>query len=141
MASKKIAKHAHPAWGLLCIALGVYPVGVALGLIPHDASSVHAPPWVSFVAGLVFVIAGFMLIIGPNSRWNNLLAAIICTIFASIGIWVAAYSLPGSIEGGIPFLPAETNNKIGRWMFGAGAMVCGLISLQALRMFFRIQSK
>jgi len=50
---------------------------------------------------------------------------------------VAVAAPPGSIAGGIPLLSQAANEAIGRFLFGAGALMCFGIAALALRQFVR----
>lgn len=134
--SARQIQRAHPAWGWLCVGLGLYPISIALGLITVDESRVHAPMWVMALSGIVFVICGCMILLGRDSRLNNLFAALMTLSFAAIGVWVSLFSPPEGFSGGIPLLSNETNVMIARWVFGCGAIVsfalCGYAVRQLL---------
>jgi hypothetical protein len=55
------------------------------------------------------------------------------------GIWIGIQG--GEISGGIPFLPAETNNLIGRIVFAGGGLLCLWISSIAFRELWSVFRK
>lgn len=119
--------------GLLCIALGFYPLSIALGLLPVDEVKVMAPMWVIALSGIVFVIAGGMILLGNHSWANDLLAGILCLLFGIMGTWVSLFSSSEGFSGGVPLLSPESNVTLGRWMFGIGALLSFAISAYAFR--------
>ena len=124
MASTKISRKQHRIWALVCIALGLFPLLAAFGVIPTNPDDVHAPMWVVALCGMVFVIGGCMMLVGRRSRLNNLLAGVICLTFAAVGVWVSLFAPPEGFSGGVPLLSEEANIRLARWVFGCGALVC-----------------
>ena len=137
MSRPPATNHNHPAWGWLCIAIGLYPISLALGVVPVGDSSVNAPMWILASSGVAFVLGGCMVLLGQRSRLNNLLAALLCLVFASAGVWVALFSPPEGFSGGVPFLSNQSNVTLSRWVFGCGAGVSLAISVYAFRLFSR----
>lgn len=119
--------------GLLCIALGFYPFSIALGILPVDEAKVMAPMWVVATSGIMFVIAGGMILLGSHSWANDSLAGILCLLFGGMGTWVSLFSSSEGFSGGIPLLPHESNVTLGRWMFGIGALISFAVSAYAFR--------
>lgn len=126
-------------WGLclFCVALGLYPILLATGVVEPDPGQLHAPRWVVAVAGSIFVVLGLYLPFSGSKFSNNLFGALICLSFAAIGGWVALYAEPGSITGGIPFAPKGLNHLLGRGMFGFGALISLAMAVYALRLAAR----
>jgi hypothetical protein len=127
------SKRSRLGMGLACIALGCYPLSISLGILPVDEAKVMAPAWVVAMSGIVFVIAGGMILLGNRSWANDLLAGILCLLFGIMGTWVSLFSASEGFSGGMPLLPHESNVTLGRWMFGIGALVCFAISAYAFR--------
>jgi hypothetical protein len=127
----------HQGWAWFCLALGLYPLLIAFGVITIDATDIQAPMWMLAVCGIVFVIGGCMLLLTRHARLNNLLAALICLAFAAVGGWVALFSPPEGFSGGIPLLSDAANIRLARWVFGGGAVIslalCGYAVRLALR--------
>jgi hypothetical protein len=119
------------------MALGGFLILVACGLISDDPSQRHAPDLIIALSGSVFIIAGSMVLVGHQSRYNDLLAAILCLMFGAIGAWVAFLSPSEGFSGGLPLVSKEFNILFGRWVFGFGSIVCFAISGWALTRFFR----
>ncbi|MGB5624908.1 MAG: hypothetical protein WBM61_04185 [Woeseiaceae bacterium] len=127
------SKRSRLGMGLGCIALGCYPLSISLGILPVDEAKVMAPAWVVAMSGIVFVIAGGMILVGNRSWANDLLAGILCLLFGIMGTWVSLFSASEGFSGGIPLLPHDSNVALGRWVFGIGALVCFAISAYAFR--------
>ncbi len=123
MSSRKTARDAHPAWGWLCIALGLYPIAIAFDWLPVEPDTVHAPPWVLALCGLVFISGGCLILLRGRSHLQHLFAACIAGSFALVGMWVALLSADDGFSGGLFFLSRESNVTLGRWMFGLGALI------------------
>lgn len=122
------------------IAIGTFIMLVAADWIVVDPSSIEAPRWVLGLAGLVFLMAGLMVLAGQKSRINDGLAAMLLFAFAAIGAYAALLADPASIEGGLPLIDKETNSLIGRWVFGIGALMSAALGVYALRRCFRASS-
>lgn len=122
---------------LLCIALGSVLVLVACGIIEDDPSKRHAPDLIIALSGSVFVIAGIMILVGRQSRVNDLLAAILCMTFGIIGAWVAIYGASEGFFGGLPLISDEANTRLARGIFGLGSLSCFAIAGWAFKRFHR----
>jgi len=119
--------------GLVCIALGCYPLSIALGFLPIDEAKMMAPMWVVAMSGIMFIIAGGMILLGNHSWANDLLAGILCLLFGVMGAWVSLFSASEGFSGGVPLLGHESNVTLARWMFGIGALISFAISAYAFR--------
>ena len=122
---------------LIMMVAGMLPLSVAVGILEPQEGTVHAPMWVLGLCGLVFVTGGFILVLGQNSGLKDLLAAVICFGFGSVGLWVALYGSSEGFSGGIPLIPDEINLKIARWVFGIFSVISYTISAYAVLRFFR----
>ena len=130
---RSLSKGSRLAWGFGCIAIGCYPISIALGLFQLDETALSAPLWVVAGAGIVFVIAGLMILLAHHSRANDFLAGVLCFIFGAMGTWVSLFSSNDGFSGGLPILSHEQNIMLGRWVFGLGAVICFAISVYAFR--------
>lgn len=117
------------------IAIGLYPLSIASGVLELPEDSVHAPPWVIAGCGIVFVTAGTMILSHPRSGVNDLLAALISLTFAAIAAWVSIWSPPDGFSGGLPFASREFNVNLARVMFGIGGCVCLLVVFYAMHRY------
>ena len=126
-------------WGLMAIALGVFIVLQALGVL--SVSEARAPAWVGALGGLVFVLGGGAIVIqalggAPASTgelpasappWMRaaqyLFVLFVFVAFALIGSWIAFG--PGPREFGLSLggVDAPASGVIGRVAFGFGAAI------------------
>lgn len=67
-------------------------------------------------------------------KWRSFLGGVICLSLSIIGFWAAFYG--EDIQGGIPFIPEAANQTIGRFVFGGGAVITGIMSVVAFRELF-----
>lgn len=65
------------------------------------------------------------------------MAAVILAAMAVAGFWVAFKADPADIAGGLPLLDGTINGKIGKWVFGIGAVITSSIAGYALIGFRR----
>ena len=133
MHSSRRPDRAHPLWGWFCIGLGLYAVALATELLPADAAMLHAPLWVIFLCGVVFLLGGAMLLVDRNSKFNALCASLLLLVMGVIGAWVALLGPAAGFSGGIPFLPQAYNVTLARWVFGLGALVSFMMLVYAIR--------
>jgi hypothetical protein len=133
--------------GLFSAGTGLLMLLFGLGVLPFTPRPGEAPLWVMAAAGLMFLLVGVSITIGAfqgvsqngelpeNTDWRLRifyymagLAAVVA--LAAIGSWVAfgpgarAFSGPGMF-----LLSRETNNIIGRIVFGFGTLLTWLCVL------------
>lgn len=89
--------------------------------------------WVIGLCGFVFVIGGCMLFLAEHARTNDLLAGVLCMVFAVIGAWVSLFGPSEAFSGGLAFLSHGQNVMLGRWVFGIGALISVSIAIYAFR--------
>ena len=134
--SNKIEKpHLYLSW--VCIFLGLYLLAISFRLLETDSASTHAPMWIIGLIGIVFMVAGCMILLRKHNRLLDVLAAIICFSFAVVGIWVSLFSPSEGFSGGIPFVSESINIFLARGVFGLGAIVTSLMCLYAIRRALR----
>lgn len=129
------SRRSHLAIALFCVISGGLLVLVALGVIATSPGQRHAPDFIIALSGLAFIIAGGMVLVGRQSRFNDMLAAILCLIFGATGAWVAIYSPSEGFSGGVPLISNEANVMLARWVFGMGSLVCFAISGWAFKRY------
>jgi len=135
------------ALGALTAAMGVFVILLALGVIPSNAGSWHAPGWVGALAGLAFLFAGAAVIMqtamtgdrGPDGdlpatapRWLRaiyyLMVLTIVGVLAAVGSWVAFGPGERAFTATIPFVGERvTGQTQGRIAFGLGAVLAWII--------------
>ncbi|MCF7821467.1 MAG: hypothetical protein K9M17_03375 [Mariprofundaceae bacterium] len=118
----------NPGWKLylipgFIIVMGMSVVLAALDVIPADPDSFHAPRWVVATFGMMFVLAGVMLLFSDYPRIRHSLATLMVLCFAVGTAWVSLYSIPEEWSGGIGFLSPHTNGMIAKTFAGLGALV------------------
>ena len=131
---RSLSGRARVVYGTGCMLLGCYPIALALGIVPVDDAELTAPRFVVGGAGLALLVAGLMIFLANHPRTNNFLAGVLLLLFGSIGMWVSVLSSNDGFSGGIPFIPAELNILVGRWVFGFGALICFAFSMYAFRL-------
>jgi len=122
----------------LCVSIGVFLFLVASELIPGTTPQEgDAPNAIIALSGLVFVIGGCMILLGQESRTNDLLAAALCVVFGVVGGWIAVFAPSGGFYGGLPFLSPVANETLARVVFATGSVLCFGIAVWALKRFRR----
>jgi hypothetical protein len=117
------------AVGIACAAIGLmlvtFTTYAAIHADPFKADNFMAVP-----AGLMFVFAGILMALPPESKkWQHLLATLLITCFALTFDWVAfgpgERKFSGSILG-IGFIPGEF---LGRAFFGVAAVLLDIFAV------------
>lgn len=129
------SEKAHPFFGWLCVAMGLFPILMATDVIRFGQSEANAPVWVIVVSGLVFVLAGLMILAGQKSRITAFCAILLCACFGIVGAWVALAAPGDGFSGGVPFAPKAFNIALARWVFGIGSLISFAITIFAFRQF------
>lgn len=124
------------AIALLCLSAGGAICSASLGFFPAEYLVLEAPRGVLLGAGVVFVLAGFMLL-ARDHRASDSLASILLLVLAAISGWVTFYAPEGTIQRVLPFVPTSVNEALGRLLFGLGAAACAGMAFWALRRLFR----
>jgi hypothetical protein len=118
-----------PATGLLFAAMGLWITGFAIYSGIHAADAVRANAFMGLPAGLMFVFAGALLALPPESKWRGLLATLVITCFALTFDWVAfgpgERKFTGSIMG-VGFMSGEF---FGRMAFGFFAILLDIFAV------------
>ncbi|MCU7960715.1 MAG: hypothetical protein KZQ58_12125 [gamma proteobacterium symbiont of Bathyaustriella thionipta] len=122
---------------LICVAIGLFLLGIASGLIPTQAGTVHAPMWVILVCGIVFLLTAAMIFVGTDASSNDLFATLFLASMGSVGIWVAFFSNDEGFSGGLAFLPEKHNLLLTRTVFAGGALLAFALAVYAIRRYLR----
>lgn len=141
MTSNKLTSKQQILFGWFAFLTGLPFIGMAFGIVQADESTVHAPLWVIGLCGLVFSLAGIMVLIGEKSPINNLLGGILVLSFALIGGWVALFGDSAQFSGGTPILSDSQNVIVSRILFGSGSLMCFAIAIYAFRLQFKSNKK
>jgi hypothetical protein len=109
------ASRGDPVIGLAFAALGLWITGFAIYSGIHAAEAVQANAYMGLPAGLMFVFAGALMALPPESKWRSLLATLVITCFALTFDWVAfgpgERKFTGSIMG-VGFMSGELSGRI-----------------------------
>ncbi len=123
-----------PLWlALLMVCIGGGIILLAAGIIPSDPAQFNAPRSVVAVAGFVFFIAGVSMFGSAQSAWRSFCMIFLLAAMAFLGLWVAFVADGTDISGGLPFLPQSVNGKLGKVIFGLGALVSLGIMIIAIK--------
>ncbi len=120
----------------LCLSAGAALCSASLGLFPADYLVLEAPRRVVLGAGVVLVLAGFMLL-ARDHRASDSIASILLLALAGIVGWATFYAPEGTIQRVLPFIPGSVNDTAGRLLFGLGVVTCVGMAVWALRRLFR----
>jgi hypothetical protein len=124
---------------LLCGALGLFLIYVVWSRQP----GLQVPPAVGYLAGGVFVAAGANLLLQARGYMRAAVvpAFLAVVALAGVGGWVGfgpgSRRCQGSL-GGLPFVSGEL---VCRAVFGAGAVLTGLIAVLMLRSLVKSRPK
>jgi hypothetical protein len=83
--------------------------------------------WIVGLSGIVFIVAGCMILLRQHDRMVDVLAAFICFCFAVTGAWVSLFSPPDGFSGGILFVSEELNIIFASVAFGIGTIATSLM--------------
>ncbi len=119
---------------LAMFGIGGFLLGIATGWITVDPSTIHAPLWVLGAAGMVFALAGVMILLAGNERlaWlNNIVVWLFVVCLAAPFNWVAfgegeRHFTRHSAVTGMASSGAASESE-GRLVFGIIAVVIDLV--------------
>jgi hypothetical protein len=135
--------------GLIAGGVGLYFALIGLGIVPPPGGkkALHAPLWIVFFAGLVFLLGGGALLLhlmsGAKSTdddfpasapwWMRVVRYLamvaIFVSFALIGSWVAFGPGERAFTVSAPFGSGPAGDIVGRIAFGIGAMITWLCTI------------
>ena len=75
-------------FGLIFILFGIFPMLAAFDIGPLGVRDINGPPWIGFVAGGTFVVAG-IAIMSPNTLISKIMGFLILVGLAAISNWIA----------------------------------------------------
>ncbi|AFY40171.1 hypothetical protein Lepto7376_4036 [[Leptolyngbya] sp. PCC 7376] len=128
----------NPFLGIFCIVLGFFPIAASTGILKTDPSTIHAPLWVLFACGMVFVTTGLMMIFGQKYPWFNHLCAVLWFVtMGSVAGWVAFFAEGGSCSVFIPFFPPAWEMLLCKSFVAFGALFCAGLAIYAFRQFLK----
>jgi hypothetical protein len=109
---------------LMLFALGAFLLGLATGVVAPAEESVNTPGWMVGIGGAVFLVSGVAVLMQhrPAAGWFAAMVILVCG--AAAGLYIGLFADPANIEGGVPFVSREANERIGRAVFALGGVVC-----------------
>lgn len=122
----------------IVIAGAVTCVGASLVLlgadvIPQRVFKPTVPSWMLVVIGFALILAGMSVFFHVGSPIATRMIGV-CMLFMALSFfWVAFFSDPRHMSGGIPFLPDQYNRFLGRIVFGLGGLFWLWLGILALR--------
>lgn len=123
--------------GVAFILIGFFFVLLGLEVTPIELQESEAPGWVISIAGVIFSLAGLMILKGEQSKNINLYAGIMIALMGTVGAWVSLFGADENISGGFSFVSSETNYSFARILFGIGALICYATAIHAIKKHFR----
>ena len=114
-----------PVLGIVVAAMGLLVAGEGVYGARH-ADPFSFDPLMAVPAGFMFVFAGVLLGLPPDSRWRDLVATLLITCFALTFDWVAFGPGERQFSGGFGLL---SNEWVGRTLFGAFAVLLDVLAI------------
>src|SRR5512141_1794827 len=103
--------------------VGAFLVLLGADIIPQGVFKPTVPSWILVVIGLAVILAAMSIFVRVGSPIAAARMIGVCTFFMALSFfWVALFSDPRHMSGGIPFLPDQYNWFLGRFMFALGAL-------------------
>ena len=120
---------------LLCVGIGLFLSWVVWSRQP----GLQVPPAVGYLAAGVFLAAGATLLlqVRGSRRAQAVTAFLLATALAGIGGWIGFGPSSRRCEGSLGFLSFVPEELLCRGVFGAGAVLTGLIAALMLRPLFK----
>lgn len=109
---------------LMLFALGGLLLGLAVGVVAPAADAVNTPGWMVGIGGAVFLVSGVAVLLQHRPAAGWFAAMVILACGAAAGLYVGVLADPANLEGGVPFVSREANERIGRTVFALGGLVC-----------------
>jgi hypothetical protein len=136
-----LSVRARAAVAVFCIGFGLFVCAAAMRWIAVPLAR-GVPFWIAGLAGAVFVLAGIAVALPQHTtRLQDLLGALLFTAFATIGIWAGFGPGQRNFSGGTSVGPltfgGESNEMVGRILFGAMGILVALIAVKAWRRLTR----
>lgn len=132
--------------GITALLAGAGIIALGAGFFPEALEGAHAPLWVIFAGGLVFVLAGVLLLIQGRSPdgVQSLLLNVLLTLFAAIPAWIALGGSDSGFSSSTTFagnfrLGSKGHAGSGHIAFAIGALIMAAIAIAAwLNWFFKL---
>lgn len=126
---------------MLFVVAGAYVWAIALRLVPFDESKIHAPDWVVFLCGSLFVLAGLALLFRSNRLVVALLGNLIVLVFGTVAAWVSLFGPSDHFSGSIPLISEAANVRFARIVFGFCTVLCALMLIPGIRELRKLMRK
>jgi hypothetical protein len=109
---------------LMLFVVAAFLLALAFGLHSPGPGEVRTPPVMIGMGVLVFAVAGVALLFHdrPAVGWAAAMVILACAGLA--GLWIGLFADPAEIGGGVPFISAEANTRVGRTAFTLGGLLC-----------------
>jgi hypothetical protein len=126
--SKKTTPTGNILAGLLCVAMGSFPLLATFDIGPLNHNDINGPAWLGFAGGGVFIAAGLAVMVGQSAPLANGVLGILAIVgLAAIGNWIAFGAGERACSGGVSFAwfwsGAQLSDMACRIPFGLGAIV------------------
>jgi hypothetical protein len=121
---------------ILCLLGGGFICAVALGLLPQDYVTIHAPRLVLLGGGVVMILVGAMSL-ARDHRVSETLSSLFLLALAGGAGWLTFYAPEGTLNRYVPFIPQSVNEALARLLFGLGAAVCVGMAIWGFRRILR----
>lgn len=124
-------------FGLTTLAVGLFPMLGAFDIGPLHREDINGPPWLAFVAGGLFFLAGVSILVGRIAPLaSSALTVLMLAAFAAIGNWIAFGAgerhCSGDLSLGLLWGEGDLSGLGCRIPFGLGAlMVNGMLGYVA----------
>jgi hypothetical protein len=138
--------------GAVFVAAGAFMFLLGVGAVPSEPGAMQAPPWVLAMCGVAFGAAGALVAMtaAPGARNGvapasspfamraamAVLPLVVIASLGSVGAWVAFGEGPRNFTSTTSVLGvtsvSEGDDGLGRFVFGAGAVLCGVLFIAAL---------
>jgi len=126
---------------LTFLGMGLFVILTSFGVIPAPDENFHAPRIIVAAAGLVFFLAGFLMLMGvifsaeelrlPVMQWIQfLLVLAVMTAFSGLFVWTGFGPGERAFQSSTTLGPVTTygqgSESTGRILFGGFGLLCGL---------------
>lgn len=116
------------------MCVGAFLVLLGADIVPQRIFKPTVPGWLLIAIGLALILAGLSIFVRVGSPIVAARMVAVCMLLMALAFgWVAFFSDPGHMSGGIPFLPDQYNRLLGRFVFGLGALFWLWVGVLALR--------
>ena len=120
--------------GLVATGAGLAPTALATGVVTSGPAGLSAPRWIVLVAGCVFFLTGWLILL--PQRWaktRSLLGVILLSAFAGVFDWVSLAHGERLFGRGLWIGPVvgfgSTSELTGRVLFAVAAASMSLLAL------------